>query len=140
MAAVARTGKLALTAALSLLLMAVTANPVAARSPYQDARQQGMATVDVAKLPAEARRTLRLIEQGGRFPYPRDGIAFGNRERLLPWRERGYYHEYTVATPGTTNRGTRRIIAGATNEYYYTDDHYRSFRRITGSIGVPLRE
>lgn len=83
-----------------------------------------------AGLPTEAQRTLELIKQGGPFPYSRDGIPFGNRERILPRRERGYYHEYTVPTPGAKNRGARRIIAGAPGEFYYTDDHYRSFRRI----------
>jgi len=76
---------------------------------------------------------LRLIEQGGPFPYPRkDGSIFGNFERRLPLQARGYYREYTVPTPGRRDRGARRIVAGqiARGEYYYTDDHYRSFRRI----------
>jgi ribonuclease T1 len=89
-------------------------------------------------LPPQARQTLALIRQGGPFPYRKDGAAFGNRERLLPQRPRGYYREYTVPTPGSGDRGARRIVAGrgstgdpATGgEYYYTDDHYRSFRRI----------
>ncbi|MGH3850549.1 MAG: ribonuclease domain-containing protein, partial [Pseudonocardiaceae bacterium] len=92
--------------------------------------QSRLGEVDVAQLPSEARQTLELIKQAGPFPYSRDGISFGNRERILPRRERGYYHEYTVPTPGAKNRGARRIIAGITGEYYYTDDHYRSFRRI----------
>ena len=90
-------------------------------------------TIARAELPREARQTLRLIESGGPFPYHRDGIAFGNFERRLPPRSRGYYHEYTVITPGRPghhNRGPRRIIAGQAGEAYYTADHYRSFRRI----------
>jgi ribonuclease T1 len=82
------------------------------------------------KLPAEARATLRLIERGGPFPYERDGTVFGNYERLLPQRSRGYYLEYTVRTPGVRSRGARRIVAGRGGERYYTEDHYRSFRRI----------
>jgi ribonuclease T1 len=86
--------------------------------------------IAVGDLPTEARTTLRLIEQGGPFPYSRDGISFGNHERLLPPRPRGYYREYTVPTPGVRNRGARRIIVGKAHEDYYTDDHYRTFRRI----------
>jgi ribonuclease T1 len=71
-----------------------------------------------------------LIHRGGPFPYERDGVVFGNFERALPARERGYYHEYTVATPGIPHRGARRIVAGRGGELYYTDDHYRTFRRI----------
>lgn len=88
------------------------------------------AEIDVADLPPEARTTLRLIEQGGPFPYSRDGVVFGNYERRLPQRQRGYYREYTVKTPGARNRGARRIIAGSVGERYYTEDHYRTFRRI----------
>jgi ribonuclease T1 len=86
--------------------------------------------IGVADLPPEARTTLQLIENGGPFPYSRDGIAFGNYEKLLPPRPRGYYREYTVPTPGIRNRGARRIIVGKQLERYYTDDHYRTFRRI----------
>ncbi|WAZ20400.1 ribonuclease N [Streptomyces cinnabarinus] len=96
-------------------------------------RAGGMATVGVADLPDEARETLRLIDDGGPFPYPRDGSVFGNREGLLPERARGYYREYTVPTPGSPDRGARRIVAGRAGELYYTDDHYRSFRVVGGS-------
>jgi ribonuclease T1 len=88
------------------------------------------AGVAVGELPIEARATLELIKVGGPFPYRQDGRVFGNRERLLPGRERGYYQEYTVRTPGARDRGARRIVAGRGGEYYYTDDHYQSFRRI----------
>jgi len=88
----------------------------------------------VSELPREARHTLQLIKQGGPFPYSKDGAVFGNYERLLPKQKRGYYRESTVKTPGARNRGARRIVAGgeegASREYFYTDDHYASFRRI----------
>ena len=87
-------------------------------------------TVGSAELPPEARATLRLIERGGPFPHKRDGVVFANRERLLPPKPRGYYHEYTVPTPGRRDRGARRIVAGEAREYYYSDDHYRSFRKL----------
>jgi ribonuclease T1 len=88
------------------------------------------AAIAAAELPPEAQKTLALIKQGGPFPYRRDGAAFGNRERLLPQRPSGYYHEYTVPTPGARNRGARRIIAGRHGEFYFSDDHYRTFRLI----------
>ena len=81
-------------------------------------------------LPPEARDTLARIEGGGPFPYRKDGATFHNREGLLPARNQGYYREYTVPTPGSRDRGARRIVAGAGGERYYSDDHYRSFKRI----------
>jgi ribonuclease T1 len=94
--------------------------------------------VAAADLPQEARDTLALIRKGGPFPYRRDGTTFGNFEKRLPLKPKGYYREYTVPTPGARDRGARRVVAGAgaagdvrtSGEYYYTDDHYRSFRRI----------
>lgn len=94
--------------------------------------------VAVEALPQEARDTLWRIKRGGPFPYRKDGTTFQNRERRLPPRPRGYYREYTVPTPYAADRGARRIIAGqgttadvgTSQEYYYTGDHYRSFRRI----------
>lgn len=80
-------------------------------------------------LPPEARETLALIKKGGPFPYKKDGTVFGNREKLLPLKPRGHYKEYTVKTPGARNRGARRIVAGG-GLYYYTEDHYASFKRI----------
>ena len=97
------------------------------------ARSAAPAALDeiaVAALPSEAQQTLRLIRRGGPFPYQRDAAVFGNYEQRLPQRNRGYYHEYTVPTRGDLSRGARRIIAGLNREYYYTDDHYRSFKRI----------
>jgi len=101
-------------------------------------QQRALVEIAAAELPAEARHTLALIERGGPFPQRRDGIVFANRERRLPIQPRGYYREYTVPTPGAHDRGARRIVAGAgeiddvrrSGEYYYSDDHYRSFRRI----------
>ncbi len=87
-------------------------------------------TISASALPPEAPDTLRLIKQGGPFPYARDGAVFGNYEKLLPQQPRGYYREYTVKTPGARNRGARRIVCGAPPECYYTADHYRTFQRI----------
>jgi ribonuclease T1 len=125
------------------------------------------APISLAELPTEARNTLQLIKNNGPFPYSRDGVVFSNYEHVLPQQQRGYYHEYTVKTPGARNRGARRIVCGiapargrpmgspvkgtppdtrppgglgaaplqssdpfALPECYYSDDHYRSFRRI----------
>ena len=107
---------------------------VKARSPTYEV----LATISVSQLPPEGRATLAAIHAGGPFASPRDGIVFGNRERVLVRQRRGYYAEYTVPTPGARNRGARRIIAGrgaggdvrSSGEYYYTDDHYQTFRRI----------
>lgn len=91
--------------------------------------------VALAQLPPEARKTEQLILAGGPFPYSRDGVVFGNRENRLERRPRGYYHEYTVPTPGARNRGARRIICGGAkptepDACFYTEDHYNSFHRI----------
>lgn len=85
-----------------------------------------------AGLPPEAIETLALIQRGGPFPYRKDGTTFQNRERLLPAKPRGYYREYTVPTPGSRDRGARRIVAGGNppEVFYYTADHYSSFRQI----------
>ena len=87
-------------------------------------------------LPAEARATVALIQRGGPFPHQQDGSVFGNRERHLPDRPRGYYHEYTVDTPGARDRGARRIVTGGTPPeiWYYSDDHYETFK----SFSVPV--
>lgn len=116
--------RVALKALLLQLLLALACVPAWARD-------RGPAPeVALTQLPPEAARTLALIKQGGPFPYRKDGSVFGNRERRLPAREQGYYREYTVPTPGAKERGARRIVAGRESEYYYTDDHYNSFRRI----------
>ncbi|HCE11118.1 MAG TPA: ribonuclease [Oxalobacteraceae bacterium] len=92
------------------------------------------ALVAAGDLPREAQQTLVLIRQGGPFPFAKDGVTFGNYEHALPKRARGYYHEFTVESPGARNRGARRIIVGgkpvSSLDRYYTNDHYMSFRRI----------
>ncbi len=90
----------------------------------------GLPAIGVDALPPEAAETLALIETDGPFPYRQDGAVFQNREGLLPQRPAGHYREYTVETPGSDDRGARRIVAGADGERYYTDDHYDSFRWI----------
>lgn len=126
--------RLALTLALAGFFGASSA--VLARESHYN---HSIEFASLADLPPETRQTLRLIQRGGPFPYPRkDGSTFGNFEKRLPPQARGYYREYTVPTPGSRDRGARRIIAGSgrsgdvasSGEYYYTDDHYRSFRRI----------
>ena len=92
-------------------------------------------TVTLSALPREAQKTYRLIHAGGDFPYDKDGMVFGNRERILPSKVRGFYREYTVATPSARNRGARRLVCGGTPPNapeicYYTDDHYSSFKRV----------
>jgi ribonuclease T1 len=94
-----------------------------------------LGTVALSSLPAEARQTEQLIRSGGPFPYAKDGVVFGNRERQLPRARRGFYREYTVKTPGSRDRGPRRIVCGgdkatAPEACYYTADHYTSFKRI----------
>jgi ribonuclease T1 len=120
-----------------LALLLVTA---ALFAPAVGAREAPAALVDVGvdELPREARETLGFIKSRGPFPYRKDGSVFGNREERLPSQPRGYYTEYTVKTPHSHDRGARRIIAGRgasrdpaiSGEYYYTDDHYNTFRRI----------
>jgi ribonuclease T1 len=99
-----------------------------------DTGTQVQGSVALARLPREAVDTLNLIAAGGPYPYEKDGIVFGNRERLLPAHRRGYYHEYTVPTPRSRDRGARRIVCGGplrrTDNCYYSDDHYTSFNRI----------
>jgi ribonuclease T1 len=91
---------------------------------------KGMATVQATDLPRQVTQVLALIDKGGPFPYRQDGVVFENREKLLPKKASGYYHEYTVPTPGSDDRGARRIVTGEGGERYYTDDHYDSFRWI----------
>jgi guanyl-specific ribonuclease Sa len=106
---------------------------------FAEPRSVGSANVadpaDLQRLPAEARATLEAIARGGPFRYDRDGSVFQNREGSLPSKPRGYYREYTVDTPGSRDRGARRIVTGGhpPEVFYYTDDHYRSFRRIAGT-------
>jgi ribonuclease T1 len=117
---------------LTVALIASTILAITSAGARESASERS--EIAIAKLPTEARDMLRLIRAGGPFAYERDGVTFGNREHLLPAQRRGYYHEYTVATPGARNRGARRIICGGARQTpdvcYYTDDHYASFRRI----------
>lgn len=118
-----------------LLLSILAASLVAACHTRLD---DGIQAIQAAALPGEARETLALIKRSGPFPYRQDGSVFGNYEQRLPVRSRSYYREFTVPTPGARDRGARRIVAGrggtgdvsTSGEYYYTDDHYRSFRKI----------
>jgi guanyl-specific ribonuclease Sa len=87
-------------------------------------------TVHLSALPPQAAQVVRLIGNGGPFPYEQDGVVFHNDEHRLPREPDGYYHEYTVPTPGSPDRGARRIITGAAGQYYYTADHYETFERV----------
>ena len=121
--------KLALT---GILFVGIGASDLAlARQP---APRDGLATISVAEMPPQGQQTFERIHQGGPFAYDKDGVVFGNRERLLPAEKRGYYREYTVKTPGSRDRGTRRIVCGGAPKVpdacFYTADHYASFRRI----------
>lgn len=115
-------------AAAAVLAFGMALAPAMARTTATD-------TVALAELPREAQRTHEAILAGGPFPYAKDGSVFGNRERLLPRKPRGWYREYTVKTPGSRDRGARRIVCGgdapkAPEACFYTADHYASFRRI----------
>jgi ribonuclease T1 len=117
--------------------LAITAAVPSAQARAQESRAERVAlgTIAVADLPVAGQSTIRQIESGGPFSYAKDGSVFGNRERLLPAQGRGYYREYTVRTPGSRDRGARRIICGGAlptrpDACFYTDDHYASFRRI----------
>ncbi|MFG3193271.1 ribonuclease domain-containing protein [Streptomyces omiyaensis] len=123
----AGTGTSTATAAPSRTAATAAPAPSAVTTP---SRASGLPVVREAELPPEARETLALIRAGGPFPYARDGVVFSNFERILPRRERGHYHEYTVRTPGERDRGARRIVTGGDGERYYTDDHYESFREV----------
>jgi ribonuclease T1 len=116
----------ALAAFASLVAPPLGAQPRAGPDPIRD--------IALAELPPQAVETLALVRRGGPFPYERDGVRFGNREKLLPKKSFGYYREYTVRTPGVRTRGARRLVCGGAatdpDVCYYTDDHYRSFRRI----------
>ena len=114
-------------ALVGLRLVHVKADPVTSTGATG---RSGLPVVRVSSLPPEAQRTLQLIAAGGPYPYRQDGITFSNREGILPQEVSGYYREYTVVTPGSVDRGARRVIAGRGGEEFYTDDHYASFREI----------
>jgi len=119
----------AMAVCLWLLLGAAFASSALARST-----PDALPEVALADLPKEARELRASIGKGGPFHYSRDGVVFGNRERILPAMPRGYYHEYTVRTPGARDRAARRMVCGGSKTTpevcYYSDDHYQSFRRI----------
>lgn len=125
---------------LSVLIIVVQArndySPQPAQALTNESSQSAMRDavagdkIQIEQLPPEGRATLQLIQRGGPFPYSRDGVVFSNFERVLPKQARGYYHEYTVKTPGISHRGPRRIVCGEVPECYYTADHYKSFKRI----------
>ncbi|MCU0951026.1 MAG: ribonuclease [Burkholderiaceae bacterium] len=132
------TGARVLRAIAWLLLSALALTATHARDGSVDRAPGVVGEVALSALPRQARETLDLIKRGGPFPYRKDGTVFQNREKRLPLRPRGYYREYTVRTPFSRDRGARRIVAGSgrtgdpatSGEYYYTDDHYETFRRI----------
>ena len=116
------------------LVLAIAALSIAASAVLARGNEYLRGEINASALPREAREVLMRIHEGGPFRYERDGITFGNREQSLPPRRRGYYHEYTVRTPGVRTRGARRIVCGgprkAPEVCYYSDDHYATFRRI----------
>ena len=141
---------------LTLLLVAVAAASVLAgcgsastssgstRTPASGAEGSSLApaaattdlsAITVDELPAEGRETLQLIDDGGPFPYAKDGVTFQNREGILPKQKSGFYQEYTVDTPGSSDRGARRIVTGKDGSRFYTDDHYDSFREVVSGAG-----
>jgi ribonuclease T1 len=125
-----RVSKFALT---SLMLVGLLTG-VQAREWFSSAAQPDKESIAVAELPVQGQRTYGAILNGGPFQHEKDGAVFGNRERLLPQARRGHYREYTVETPGSRDRGARRIVCGgertAPSNCWYTADHYASFRRI----------
>ncbi|MGO4462416.1 ribonuclease domain-containing protein [Streptomyces sp. M-16] len=132
--------RLVALAGVAAVAATLIAGPVAAAAPVSPATAATAASsvsvkavgrICYSALPSQAHDTLDLIDQGGPFPYSQDGVVFQNREGLLPGHSTGYYHEYTVITPGSPTRGARRIITGQQwEEDYYTADHYASFRRV----------
>ena len=119
---------------LTLAIVLGTLAPGAFANPLPMLLADAGTLVSLDSYPAEERsaiqQTLALIDAGGHFPYRQDDTVFSNRERLLPTEPHGYYHEFTVPTPGSPDRGARRLVTGAQGETYYTGDHYSSFWRI----------
>ena len=129
----------ALAAALTSVLLfggtavaAAPAAPAAGTTALSTAvSTKAVGDICYSRLPSQAHDTIRLIDAGGPYPYPKDGTVFSNREGVLPKNTAGYYHEYTVKTPGSPDRGARRVITGQkTHEDYYTADHYATFDRV----------
>jgi ribonuclease T1 len=126
----ARVGVLLSVLGSALVVLWLALAPGLGQALWRGDGPRANAQIQVHELPPEARQTLLRIKQGGPFPFRRDGSIFSNREGRLPRQGRGYYREYAVITPGSRDRGARRIIAGRAGDYWYTADHYRSFRRI----------
>jgi ribonuclease T1 len=128
---VVRRGVFKLVLTYVLLLAAL---PGVGAQAWESGQPASVASVPLSGLPVQGKESYKLILQGGPFPYEKDGAVFGNRERLLPGQKRGYYREYTVKTPGSRDRGARRIVCGGPatrpDVCYYTADHYASFRNI----------
>ncbi|MFD9733683.1 ribonuclease domain-containing protein [Umezawaea sp. NPDC059074] len=123
------------TTVLALLLTLFTTFGTATAVPQAQAQPacgvtSGFPKAALSSLPTQATDTVRLIQRGGPYPYSQDGATFQNREKILPACSTGYYHEYTVKTPGSSTRGARRIITGNGGEYFYTADHYASFKLV----------
>ena len=114
-----------------LLFVTLVGGQAFAKQPVSE---RDLSVVSVAQLPTQGVQTYALIFRGGPFPYGKDGVVFGNRERLLPSHNRGYDREYSVSTPGVGHRGKRRIVCGGERRTpevcYFTADHYASFRKI----------
>jgi ribonuclease T1 len=124
-----------LVAGLTGLLVVLSPSLVQARGPVPGETGGQADSIATYQLPPQGRDMMALIYQGGPFRHDKDGVVFGNRERILPSHPRGYYREYTVRTPNERSRGARRIVCGgpkpvAPDACYYTDDHYASFRKI----------
>jgi ribonuclease T1 len=126
-------GGIAALASSLLLGGAAVSASAAPQAPAAHASIAAVGSVCYSGLPSQAHDTQALIDRGGPFPYKQDGEVFRNDEHLLPSQSTGYYHEYTVVTPGSSDRGARRIIAGRPNEEYYTSNHYASFNKINFS-------
>lgn len=133
------TPKALLPLLIALLAVFGLTTPTHASAPAQPpcGDTSGYDVVRLGSLPPETAETADLIEQGGPYPYPQDGTVFQNREGILPACDSGYYHEYTVETPGSPHRGARRIVTGAADEHFYTDDHYASFVLVDLGGGTP---
>lgn len=120
---------------LGVLGFAFVLSPMGVQARNAPSTNGSIPPIALAELPPQGRATYALIREGGPFPYDKDGSVFGNRERLLPANKRGYYREYTVRTPGSRDRGARRIVCGGRqprnpDACYYTSNHYASFREI----------
>lgn len=136
-----KTARIIAAVVIAMLVITLAASLIGCSSDKTAAQPQkdpesGLTFVAVADLPKEAQQTLKLIDKGGPYPYSRDGVVYSNFEKILPKESSGYYHEYTVKTPGEKDRGARRIVTGKNSERYYTDDHYQSFRRIRADGGT----